>query len=210
MPTFAEFNKISFKQSLKDPSARGLVFSNLAVIIIALLEQWNLGTMMFVYWWQNVIIGFFNVLRILGCKNFTVKNVAAISPEMVWIGKSCVAGFFIIHYGFFHFGYLSFLKMFFGHSTDMKMVFLSVLIFFINHLFSFIYNYKNDCSNQTIRQLMFSPYPRIIPMHITIIAGMFILLLLQNAFAEKLVLVFFLTFKTVIDVKMHVFEHQHQ
>ena len=79
-----------------------------------------------------------------------------------------------INYGFFHFAYLIFLLT--GTFTkaygnipnyvELKYIFLTALLFFVNHLFSYFYNRPRDTKKQNIGSLMFYPYARIIPMHI--------------------------------------------
>jgi hypothetical protein len=79
--------------------------------------------------------------------------------------------------------------------------------FFMNHFFSFRINSRADSARTDIGRLMFFPYIRIMPMHLTIILGTFVMLLLRNQFAEYAVLVFFLALKTIADVRMHILEH---
>lgn len=184
-----------------------LIGSNLFTIALALVEGWGLSTVLVIYWWQNIIIGFFNVIRILTLQDITVKGKGNIPLSAFIYGKIFLAGFFALHYGFFHFGYYEFISGAF-RSVDAKYVFLASLVFFANHLFSFIYNFKENSEPKDIGNIMFSPYQRIVPMHITIMAGIFILLIFRGALAEKLVLVFFLCLKTYADVKMHKFEHE--
>ena len=40
-----------------DPSALSLILSNLATIVIALVQGWELAVLMRIYWAQSVIIG---------------------------------------------------------------------------------------------------------------------------------------------------------
>ncbi len=113
--------------------------------------------------------------------------------------------FFAVHYGLFHFVYFSFLR----HSLkdlDAKPIVFAAAIFFLNHLFSFFYNYKKDDARDIVK-LMALPYSRIIPMHMTIIFGGFLMAVIKQDFAQTIVLIFFLMLKTYIDVKMHLSEH---
>lgn len=80
---------------------------------------------------------------------------------------------------------------------ELKYIFLTALLFFINHLFSYFYNRPKDTKKQNIGSLMFYPYARIIPMHLTIIFG--------SSFGGALPL--FLVLKTFADAIMHVVEH---
>lgn len=42
-----------------------LIAANLITIILAVLGNWDLATVMFIYWAQSIIIGFFTVMNIL-------------------------------------------------------------------------------------------------------------------------------------------------
>jgi hypothetical protein len=63
-------------------------------------------------------------------------------------------------------------------------------------------------------RLFFFPYLRIVPMHIIIMVGMFVLMVLSGILGEqmgtmigeKIVLVIFLVLKIKADVQMHLFE----
>jgi len=196
-----------FKGIGNDASGWSLVLSNLFTIIIAVWQRWDLNTVMIVYLFQNIIIGIFNVVKILTHRFFVTVNKGNVPDNAIWTIKIFLASFFAVHYGGFQFGYF----MFLGHSlkyVDPGFIFLTSGVFFANHLFSFLYNYKKERERFDIGRLMFFPYVRIIPMHVTIIFGGFIILLLKNKFAEQLVLVLFLLMKTVADIKMHEEEHK--
>lgn len=198
----------------KDPTATSLLLCNILVIAIALVEHWDLGFVMVVYWWQNIIIGYFNVLKMWHAKNFLPSAIPATQTLNPATGKIFLILFFIAHYGFFHFGYYSFLRKDFLQA-DTFWVTASVGIFFLNHWFSYRRNFEQDRQTHSIAILFMMPYPRIIPMHITIIVGGFFMLLLQSfikspeglALGQQVVLVFFLALKTKMDLAMHALEH---
>jgi len=189
-----------------DPSSKSLLFSNLITIAIALLEHWNLRTVLFIYWGQNIIIGFFNVLRLLSIKDFNIRGNVA-QPFPAWV-RLIPAGFFALHYGFFHFGYFQFIGL--ADARDWKWVWFSLIIFFLHHLYSFRRNFPKEADAWSFARLMSFPYLRIVPMHIIIIFGGFITILLRNEFADRLVLIFFLLLKTNTDLRMHQAEHAWQ
>ncbi len=163
---------------------------------------------MWVYWFQSITIGLFNFVRILQLKEFSTDgfeiNGQPVQPTQHT--KIFTAFFFLFHYGFFHFIYLVFfLPGTFGESIggstasiDVKFIFLAALLFFVNHLFSFVYNRTRDTREQSIGTLMFYPYTRIVPMHVTIILGL--------PFG-RVALPFFLVLKMFSDAVMHVVEH---
>lgn len=202
------FSRAAIDHIRRDPSSWSLIGTNTIIIAMALAEGWSLGTAMYIYWWQSVIIGVFNVIRIATLSDFAVKNAkgAPIPAQGLNFAKYFLAGFFAVHYGFFHFGYLAFLSTF-AKTTDAWMVLLTTGAFFANHLFSFFYNAQNDAGQADIGKVFMAPYARIVPMHLTIIFGMGFLMFFRNRIAEEIVLVFFMILKTFADVKMHADEH---
>jgi hypothetical protein len=203
------------KDVVRQPSVLTLIFSNLFTIILAVCEHWSLGELMYIYWWQNIIIGLFNVPRILMLDNSAIITIFPelsspnIPPLATSRTKIALAIFFVVHYGIFHSGYLCFIHFLFKGS-DPRLIFLPTAVFFLHHLFSFLKNYKEDEKKLDVRRVMFLPYQRIIPMHLTIMAGTFIMMVLKNRLAEQFVLILFLILKTYTDVKMHRIEHRLQ
>ncbi len=213
-----------------DKSTKLLVFSNIITIIFALLEGWNLNNVLWVYWFQSVIIGYFNYKRILKLENFTTENFTIdnqpVSPTEK--SKKQVADFFLMHYGFFHLIYFIFLVGISSSSFNNYLGFslaigtlsfiASIFTFYYNHKTSFETNYQEDLRGKVnIGTLMFMPYARIIPMHLIIIfAGNFtssnINIYLNSITVpifSTLTMLFFLSLKTIADVIMHKVEHNY-
>jgi hypothetical protein len=195
---------------LKDVSLWVLVSSNLAFAIFFIMQGGEFGTLMWAYWAQSVIIGVFNFIRILTQKNFSVKSVKLNNrPAKHNIGtKNYIAFFFLFHYGFFHFAYLMFLKDM-AETTQIDFILIGALIFLINHGFSLLYNHsKERYIEKNLGTMMFFPYIRIFPMHLTIIFGGFIQGIFSDSmFASILVIILFLGLKTIADAVSHVIEH---
>ena len=187
-----------------DGSIWSLVAANVFALGVAFYEDWSVASLMMLYWSQSVIIGISNVFRILALDRFSTENFTMNdqpvdpTPET----KRQVALFFAAHYGIFHGGYLVFLL------TDMNgdMMFVPwfwacIAAFAGNHFWS--YRYNRDLDRQgtpNIGTLMFTPYLRIIPMHLTIIFGG----LMVSTGAGLLL---FGVLKTLADVGMHLVEH---
>jgi hypothetical protein len=198
---------LSYKDLLHDWSFWLLLVINLVSMFWALIAHWNLIAIMWMYWFQSVEIGMFNFFRIMDLKEFSVEGFTINDrPAQATEGtKYFTAVFFAVHYGFFHFGYAHFLlsdgfeKRFGGSpsSQEMNSIMITAGLFFIAHLFSYLYNAPKDTAKQNIGKLMGYPYTRIIPMHFTIIFGSFI----------GAALPLFLILKTAADCYMHLYEH---
>lgn len=191
------------KNYLTDFSFINLLISNLIVIILAVIQRWEVTTVLWVYWIQSIIIGFFQFLRILSLKqfsteNFIINNQPALPTAQT---KTFTAFFFMLHYGFFHFIYAIFLFNFFTNKPmDFIYFFSGGLIFFLNHTFSYFHNkIIDEQKTQNIGTLMFTPYVRIIPMHLIVVFG---------AILGQSVLAVFLFLKTLADLLMHTIKHR--
>jgi hypothetical protein len=187
-----------------DPSALSLVVSNLFTVAIALLQRWELSAVMWIYWGQSVIIGLANFIRILHLREFSTKGMQVdgkpVEPtEKV---KRQTAFFFMVHYGFFHLIYFLFLAGNFRFpQQSLVSILLCVMFFLANHLFSLAHNLRADLARKpNIASVMFFPYARIIPLHLTIIFGSFLI-------RGTASLAFFLVLKTLADLIMHGVEH---
>lgn len=202
------------KSILTDKAVIFLILSNLATILIAYIEQWNFMALLWIYWFQSIVIGVINYIEISTLKNFTVGQLSinGVKAKADKKTKKEAAKFFCMHYGIFHAVYLFFLIVFtvlsFTEQTDGFIISLSTsdfigisigcFIFLGNHIYSFIINKDRLIDKPNIGTMMLLPYARIVPMHIILI-----LALLLN-YAEALIL--FLILKTFADVIMQIVE----
>lgn len=120
----------NLKKYLADSSLLSLFFSNILVIILAIVQKWDISTVLWVYWMQSVVIGFFQFLRILSLKKFSTENFSInnqpASPTTQT--KTFTAFFFTFHYGFFHFIYAIFLFNLFKPDHPFDFVYLNLRI----------------------------------------------------------------------------------
>ncbi len=204
-PSGVRFYRDSVSPASKDYSGIGILVSNVVAIVLAMIDGWGLGPLMILYWAQSVIIGFFHFFRILLLRSFCTEGFTSNGqrvPESP-AGKWSTALFFAVHYGFFHLVYLIFIVGFASGSGGGGAWFLfSVLGFLFGHGFSFYQNVKSDLERRpNLGVMMFLPYARILPMHLTIIFG--------NMVGSTTVSVFlFSGLKTGADYLMHIVEHR--
>jgi hypothetical protein len=189
-----------------DRSLTVLLLSNLFTIVLALVQQWDVHILMWIYWGQSVVIGYFNVHRILGLEKFSTSgfriNNRPVKPTRATQRQTAV--FFAMHYGIFHLVYMFFLLSASGVQPGFPLfsVLVCILAFYLNHRFSYRYNRERERAGiPNIGNVMFFPYVRIIPMHLMIVIGSNFLG--NNSFA----LLLFLLLKTAADITMHVIEH---
>ena len=191
-----------------DPSFLAIVGGNILTIFIALGQGWALSDVMWIYWGQSVLIGVMNFFRMWNLKKFSTKGLTSNGKPVpaTKAGARSIALFFAVHYGIFHLAYMGFLfadEGFNPNIFDLAFIALSLLIFFASHLFSLSRNIQPDLTAPTpnLGTIMFMPYLRIIPMHITIVLG---LVVFENTVFG---VVFFMTLKTFADGATHMIEH---
>jgi hypothetical protein len=205
-----------------DNAVTGIVLMNVIVIIGALVSGEGLVMLMWPYWIQSVVIGYYNVRRMQKLQRFSTDglkvNGSHVDPtpstrRQMWV-------FFTVHYGFFHFGYLIFLLGFSAGLMDVSSddptslarldglsswnalwIAITAIGFLVSHGQSHREHVEADLrGTANIGTLMFIPYIRIVPMHITIIVGALL--------GDGLGLLLFGSLKTIADVAMHKVEHR--
>lgn len=209
---------------IHDFPVMSLIFANVVTIVLAILGNWDLTTVLFIYWSQSVIIGLFAVISMLGADTATLTDdldkpskglgrTQRCSTRYIWLYKIILAGFFVLHYGLFHWGYYTFIVesgMFGPVNFSDSGIWLSCGFFFANHLYSHI-RYRHEVPRGTsfIGEEFFGPYQRIIPMHTTIIFGSIVVSVLQVFGIQSTlpVLVLFLLLKTRSDISAHQIKH---
>jgi hypothetical protein len=188
-------------------STRSLVVVNAATLVVALGLGWPVQALLWPYWIQSVVIGYYSRRRILALGRFSTEgftvNDHPVSPTPAT--QRSVANFFALHYGFFHFGYLMFLIQQSGEWRWWDVLGWLALgaSFAWNHRLSFQQNVAADRQGSpNIGTLMFLPYARVVPMHFTILLGGTV-----AGGGPGAVLVFG-ALKTLADVLMHHIEHR--
>src|SRR6266702_662639 len=100
---FGQLRNIDWRQ----PSVIALILANLVPVFGVLVWHWEVFPLMFLFWSENLIVGAFNVLKML---------TANPSSPVGWIGKAFIIPFFCVHYGMFTFVHgMLVVSMFGGH-----------------------------------------------------------------------------------------------
>ena len=186
-----------------------LVLSNIFTIVVAAMEQWNLSKLLWIYWGQSLVIGYFNWRKIRCLKEFSTEGLKINDQQVpaTKVTQRQIANFFAVHYGFFHVGYFIFL---FIEKADLSQIEIfsagtCLAVFIFNHWFSFKQNLDTFIGRKpNIGNVMFFPYARILPMHLTILIGAY----LEEHSTGTVIL--FLGLKTFADLTMHLMEHTHK
>ena len=207
-----------------------LLAANVIPLWGVLFLGWDAFLIVLLYWSENLVIGFYNILKIAFACPPSMRHASDHLEKLMLIP------FFTIHYGGFMAVHGVFVLALFrkgegepftGEPWPCFLVFLQMLLnvikqafsamppaarlmllaLFISHGVSFVYNYllKREFASAKPKKLMGTPYARIVVMHISIIAGAFLLVAIGSPVALLLALV---VLKTILDVAFHRREHR--
>ncbi|WOJ97927.1 DUF6498-containing protein [Congregibacter brevis] len=198
-----------------------LVAVNILPLLGVIFFDWDVGALIILYWSENLVLGAYNILKMA-----TVGGLSAVFPSMFF---SIHYGGFCAEHGFFILSLLFDAPASFGDDPPwpLFLVFLQLLFdvieqvfalaprewiiafigLFISHGYSYVSNFliAGERESSTVSSLMSAPYKRIIILHITVIAGGFAIMSLDQPLFLLIVLV---AVKTAVDIGLHLREHQ--
>lgn len=201
------------RSDLSRPSVVILILANLVPLYGVAFLGWKVFPLMLLFWIENVIVGIFNVLKML----FSQPE----KPEK-WAGKLAAIPFFCIHYGIFTAVHGLFVFSMFGGMMEDSFfpdlstlpgaiggfqIYWGILALFLSHALSFAINYigKGEYRKSTLSQLMAEPYTRVVVLHLTIILGSFLITILGSPAGGLILLI---AIKTVVDILAHLKQHK--
>lgn len=190
------------------PNERNLIFANIFIPLLGtLLFNWSLSSILIYYWFENVVIGIFNVVRIYkatGTVSTAKFNGKPYSPERN--SKRSIAGWFILHYGLFTFIHGTLISIIFGQPDMSTLSFvLSFSLLIISHWYTYRTEFVNTLEYTRVSpaDLFIYPYPRIFILHLVIIFGAVPVLLLGAPLVALCILIFL---KTYVDLRIRRFK----
>jgi hypothetical protein len=210
-----------------DHAVRGILLANAATLAFALWQEWSVLQLMWPFWAQSLIIGWYARRRMLKLESFCTDgmkiNDQPVEPTPATLRAT--ANFFALHYGGFHLIYCFFLLamtfttdangyievtnessgeeylVYIGHIGPFDLLIFAALAwgYVRAHGASHREHVEADLAHtRKLGSLMMIPYLRILPMHLTIIL----------AFAVGGgALWLFILMKIATDVAMHKIEH---
>jgi len=163
------------KKLFSNPSFLFLIAGNMYCIWYYQNNPGAFTTIIWIYWFQSITIGFFNFIDLLTLKNYDAGDFKINNQPLTAQNKGCTAWFFLLHFGFFHLGYAIFLLVDFGiRSVNKMMLLLGVATFLLESILNFIKQKKLEQRMPfSIGTLFFMPYLRIVPMHLMILLPAF-------------------------------------
>lgn len=206
-------------------SALFLIAVNTIPLIGVVLFDWSLFSIVFLYWIENGIVGFFNVLKIAWArKPVTSEGRFTINGRPVKGSKAFIIPFFMFHYGMFWTIHGVFVIVFFGllgnrlftdssgppgdiGGFEPRGVAIAALALLLSHGVSFVVNFlgEREYLNVSPDRQMMEPYSRVVVLHATILGGGFLAAYLGTPLAS---LVLMIALKTALDLRAHLREHR--
>lgn len=188
----------------------GIVAGNALTLAVALWQQWTAADLLWPFWLQSLVIGWYARRRLLLAPRLTVHAIRingrrVTDPDAV---RRFFRWFFVVHYGGFHAVYAIFLLL--GTrgtsmSGDWWLYALLGLSFWFAHRASHRAHLEADTAGpRSAGLLMAMPYLRIVPMHVAIIA----MARLDAGDHAPGFVAMFIALKTVADVGSHLLEHR--
>jgi hypothetical protein len=210
----------------QQPSAIALVAANAAPVFGVLLLDWKVVSVLLLFWLENVVIGLFNVAKILLAQGNARSASSGRVLPFAWLGNIALAAFFTIHYGIFCAVHGLFIATTFGRNrlgtvgrvdipdlpamvSDLVLrhgLIWAAIALAISHGVSFYVNFLKPRAYEdaTPDAMMFAPYKRVVILHVVIIMGGFA----ADALGASLVpLLLLIGLKTVVDLNAHRREH---
>jgi len=209
-------------------SALVLILANLIPLGSVLLLGWNAFDIVFLYWMENLVIGGFNIVKMLICGavgNPVGEDNGPKTPRLaVLSGTLFLIAFFTFHYGLFCMVHGFFVTHLFGKSASamvnspLDLVHYaveatrgrfgsSILALILSHGFSFIANYLMGGEYKKVRvnALFVAPYGRIVLLHIALLLGAFTAMMFGSPIT---ILVLLVLGKISLDLILHLQERE--
>ncbi|MBN1162461.1 hypothetical protein JXA34_01815 [Patescibacteria group bacterium] len=215
----------NFRYLNKYKSSFFLILSNLYPIYGVIFLNWDVRSILALFWAETGVIGVYMLLKTLLIWNLHPLGKAKIKykPKVVFsnfiitsILKLFVIPFFVLHFGGFMLVHGIFLSSFFftdyTQGADIQSLFQylnlvspGIIFLFISHGLSFIFNYigKKEYRMAGWDNITTNPYKRVAVMHFSLIFGGFAFFLFQRS---TIMLVFMILLKIVLDLNAHIRE----
>lgn len=183
------------------PAALALAAVNSLILIGPLLLDWNLHALFTLYWIELVVIGMFNI----------VKMLKAVQLGELGKSRSYQVIFFIAHYATFCVLYRGAMQLTMGGPESLSAAALlglaiGVAFLTLSHGLSFTINYiglKEFARTSSLKQ-MWAPYRRVLPVQAIIVPGV---LVIARWDGGHLALIALVAAKTIADIWAHLREH---
>lgn len=191
-------------------SALALVTANLVPVYGVLALGWKVGPIMVFYWAENLVVGFFNILKMARAQGAVGDSHTTLNGRPVTMdSRRALILFFALHYGGFTLGHGIFVFVLFNPDWKRLPAELGLALLFLSasHGYSYWRNYigSGEYRGTPFTRLFWQPYARVIVMHLVILAGGALAAAMGSPLGALLLLV---GLKTLIDLGAHGLERR--
>lgn len=191
-------------------SALALTAANLVPIYGVLALGWKAAPIMVFYWAENLVVGFFNVLKMARAQGSLNDSHTTLNGKPVTLdSRRMFILIFALHYGAFTLGHGIFVIALFSPDWKNLPVELGLSLLFLSasHGYSYWRNFIGGGEYLTLSftRLFWRPYPRVMVMHLVILVGGALAAAMGSPLGALLVLV---GLKTLIDLGAHWLERK--
>lgn len=215
-PANTAATRAAVRRHLVTPAALALVLANLVPLIGVFWLGWDAFSLLLLFWLENLIIGFFNILRMLVARGGGDHQAAK---------KIFMIPFFTVHYGGFTFAHGVMLFSIFADARNTGLPDIPglagmtaalvgelhlgwpLLALCTSHGISFVTNslLGGEYKSYRVDKLLMRPYGRVIIMHIAVLLGAF---LAQATGNSRWALVILVGLKIAVDLRGHLAERR--
>jgi len=197
--------------AFRRPPVWALLLANLFPIIGVALFGWDTFLVLALFWVENVVIGFYTILRLIGVASDDAGPLAKIGAVFAFAFQY---GLFTAVHGFFVFLVFGTLMQPWppkGFLSPADLVANSQLVWgavalVVSHGVSFVYNYAlgGGFRRTSLKQVTQEPFDRMVVLHLTIILGGILIMKMGSPVAGLIVLI---ALKMVMDLRAHLRQH---
>jgi hypothetical protein len=196
-----------------------LIVANLVPLVGVLFLDWNVWTILIVYWLENGVVGAINVLKMRRAAGPYVQGRVSMSfngRPVDEASTNALVGFFILHYGIFWAVHgvfvLSLASGAFGPvgaepaaGPSPWTILVAAVGLLISHGVSYRLNYigRGEYLHTSAAAQLFAPYGRLVILHVTIIVGA---IAIEETGAPVAAIVILVGLKIALDLGFHFLE----
>jgi hypothetical protein len=192
-----------------------LLIANVIPILGVAFWGWSLYEIMLCYWVENIVIGFYAILRIAKAKALNPDFKTIMTKAQQHNLKFGLIPFFILHYGSFTLGHGIAVYLLFGPKgisgevADISYypVLITFFSFLVSHGFSYLHNYigKKEYLLVSSSQMMLIPYIRVAMTDLTVMLSGFVFGPLGGHASTRILVI---CIKTILDYFHHSIRHK--
>jgi hypothetical protein len=198
-----------------------LAVSNVFLMVMALLFDWRTYDMVFIFWCENVVIGFYTAIKLPACQMVSPENLNHFPVPARFI-RYIISPAFLLFMLIFSALHLAMIHMMFYPEVESyaeahksfafpeinRMALWSALIaLMISHGVSFLLHFVREKEYLKIRmdEMFLIPFKRLLVVHVVVLAlGIGLGIFEGNS---TLMVILFFTGKLWVDYKRHTNEH---